>query len=141
MEDLIKGIYHDALTLGACNKITGHEDMDGIIKVLFSPQGREFCMKHQFPSKEVFRKFLKYHPERYGVYIDAGKIELVEPKDVYLIGNTRAVIRLENTESHRICVMHGARASVHAGGFSVVRVECDKDSTSSVHRTGRARVL
>lgn len=141
MESLIKQIHADALALGACDKIKGNEDLDGIIKVLFSPQGREFCIKHQFPSKSVFRKFIKYNPEKHGVYIDAGKIQLVEPENVFLIGNTRATIRVSKTESHKICLMHGAHADIHAGGFSVVKVEKDKDSTAEIHQAGRAVVL
>ena len=138
---LIEQISEDAHYLGACDKITGSEDLEGIVRLLFSPQGREFCIKNQFPSMEVFRKFIKYHPDRYGVYIDAGRIDLVEPKDVFIVGNTTATIHIEATASHRICVMHGGSVSVYAGGYSVAKIECDAESASIVHRTGRARVL
>ena len=141
MKDLIKQIHSDALTLGACDKITGQEDLNGIIRLLFSPQGRGFCIKHQFPSRKVFRQFLKYHPEKHGVYIDAGKITLDEPKNVYLVGKTTATITFEETEGHNVCLMHGARAVIHAGGYSVVNIKKDVDSTAEIHRTGRARVL
>jgi hypothetical protein len=141
MEGLIKGIYEDAQKLGACDKFTGLEDMEGITKLLHSPHGEEFCMKHRFPSRRVFRKFLKYNPEKYGIYIDAGRIELREPKDVYLIGNTNATIHFEEVEGHRVRLLHGAKAAINAGGFSVVRVLADEDSTYEIKKSGRARVL
>ena len=141
MEKLIKRIHTDALSLGACDKFTGLENMEEITKLLHSPHGEEFCMKHRFPSKKVFREFLKYSPEKYGIYIDAGRIELTEPKDVYLIGNTRATIHFEETEGHRVRLLHGAMATIHAGGWSVVRVLSDEDSKCEVNQSGRARIL
>lgn len=31
---------------------------------------------YNFPNIATFRRFKKYHPERYGVYIDSGEISL-----------------------------------------------------------------
>ena len=141
MKELIKRIHTDALTLGACDKFTGLENMEEIVRLLQSPQGEEFCMKHRFPSRRVFREFLKYKPDEYGVYIDAGRIELTEPKDVYLIGRTKATIHFEETEGHRVRLLHGAEATIHAGGWSVVRVLADDSSKCEIKKSGRARVL
>lgn len=141
MKALIESIYWDALGLGACNKFTGREDMDGIVRLLFSPQGREFCIKNRFPSRQTFRKFLKYNPELHGVYIDAGRVILKEPKNVFLVGRTQATIHFEDIENHNVCLLHGAKATIYAGGRSVVRIESDDASKCNVIKTGRAVVI
>ena len=64
--------YEMARKLGACQMFTGEESMEEMIRLMFSPQGAEFLTTYNFPDIATFRKFKKYHPERFGVYIDCG---------------------------------------------------------------------
>lgn len=139
--ELIEQISNDAHLLGACDKITGRENISEIVSLLFSPQGMEFCVANKFPSLDVFSAFKKHGVDKKGVYINEGKITLSEPKDVCIVGRTNATINLSETNSHRICILHGAEVTINADGYSVTKVECDSDSTFVVNKKGRARVL
>jgi predicted transcriptional regulator of viral defense system len=79
------------------------------------------------------------------VYIDAGEFGLIEPqpRNVFLIGDTRATIRCSETQLYRVFVMHGAKATINASGFAVVKTEIDRDKHSniSISTYGHSRAL
>ena len=101
-----------------------------MISLMFSAQGAEFLTTYGFPDIETFRMFKKYHPERFGVYIDCGKINLLGVQRAFLVGNTQAEIKCDETALYRIILMHGASAEIEASGYSVVKIE--KDGVSEV---------
>lgn len=141
MKKLVQQIYKQAHQLGACNKFTGKETLEQLVQLLFSPQGIEFCLTNNFPDLATLRKFKKYHPERLGVYIDCGTITLQEPQAAFLIGNTTATVKCQQTARKRLYLMHGANAHVEAGGFTVVRVEKDNNSQVTTNTSGNAKIL
>ena len=75
MKDIhnIEEIRISALRGGACRKVMRIHDFPELIKLMFTPQGIEFCQDHNFPSVEVFRKN-RDSLEGLGVYVDAGNI-------------------------------------------------------------------
>ena len=66
---------------------------------MFSPQGAEFLTTYNFPDIATFRKFKKYHPERFGVYIDCGEIAISDAKNVFLVGNTTARLKYMSSKN------------------------------------------
>ena len=116
--------------LNVCNMFKGTESMEEMIPLMFSAQGAEFLTTYGFPDIETFRMFKKYHPERFGVYIDCGKINLSGVQRAFLVGNTQAEIKCDETALYRIILMHGASAEIEASGYSVVKIE--KDGVSEV---------
>ena len=133
--------YEMARKLGACQIFTGEESMEEMINLMFSPQGAEFLTTYNFPDIATFRKFKKYHPEKFGVYIDCGKIAISEPKKAFLVGNTIATIKCEETAGNRIIAMCGATATIYASGYSVVKIEKDSQSKVSYTINDHAKVL
>ena len=133
--------YDMAEKLGACSMFTGNEDLEELVKLMFTPRGVEFMTKYNFPDLETFRKFKKYHPERFGVYIDCGKISLTEIRRAFLVGNTSATANYRETAGNRLYLMHGATASVTASGYSVVKVEKDASSNIDCSINDHAKVL
>lgn len=138
---MIQQIYKQANKLGACDKFSGNETLEQLVQLMFSPQGVEFCMTNNFPDIATLRKFKRYHPERLGVYIDCGEITLQEPQAAFLIGNTTATVKCQQTARKRLYLMHGANAHVLAGGFTVVRVEKDTTSQVTVQANDNAKIL
>lgn len=135
---------HDSVLahrLGACRMFTGEEDLEALIALMFTPQGTEFLTTYGFPDINTFRSFLPYHPERFGVYIDCGEVELEDADKVFLVGNTQARLRYTAAQSNRIVVMCGAIAEVDASGYSVVKIDADNVSQVDAIKTGHARVL
>lgn len=136
-----KANFEMANKLAICSMFHGDEDLESLIKLMFSPQGAEFLTTYGFPDIAIFRKFKKYHPEKYGVYIDCGEIEISEPKKAFVVGNTLATIKCRETAGNRIILMCGAKATVIASGYSVVKIEKDESSDISVIKQDHAKVL
>lgn len=135
------GQYEMAAKLEACDMFKGDETLEELIGLMFSPRGIEFLTTYNFPSLATFRRFKKYHPERFGVYIDCGKISLSEARKVFLIGDTTAELKYRETAGNRLFLMCGAKASVAASGYAVVKVEKDKDSEVSYIVQDNAKIL
>ena len=130
-----------AAKLEACDMFKGDETLEELIGLMFSPRGVEFMTAYNFPDIATFRRFKKYHPERYGVYIDSGKISLSEARKIFLIGDTVAELKYRQTAGNRLFLMCGAKASVIASGYSVVKVEKDKESEVSYIVQDNAKIL
>ena len=126
---------------GVCDTFKGTEDMESLVRLLTSPRGAGFCIRHRFPNLAVFRLFKPFSPERYGVYIDAGEITLRNPKKAVLVGRTSAVVECDTPERHGIWLMPGAKAVVNASGWAVVKLEASAGCQAIRNVTGNAAIL
>ena len=133
--------YEMARKLEACKMFTGEESMEEMINLMFSPQGAEFLTANNFPDIATFRRFKKYHPEQFGVYIDAGEISLSEARKVFLVGNTTARLKYAQTQGNRLILMCGATARIEASGYCVLKIEKDNKSNVEVNVSGHAKVM
>lgn len=161
MNELIKSIYADwlraksraqhrcehtgrtdiAAKIAACEVFTGNETLPELIDLIFSPQGIEFMTTFGFPDIKTFRRFIPYHPEQYGVFIDAQNIACNDRERVYLIGNTSARLQYARTQKNTVILMHGARAEVDAAGYAVVKIERDSSSRVHINKLNHAIVI
>lgn len=123
------GRHEVARKLASCKMFAGYEDLEDIVRLIFSPQGIEFMTSFDFPNIDTFRKFKPYNPERFGVYIDSGHISLSEARNVFLVGDTTAELKYHQTAQNRVHLMCGARATLIASGYSIVKVESDRHSS------------
>lgn len=129
-----------AQKLADCKMFKGTEDLGELAELMFTPQGIEFMIQYNFPDLATFRKFKKYHPERFNVYIDCGKIVLNEPNRAFLVGNTFASVQCSEKITC-IVLMHGARAYINASGYSLVKIDCDAESEVIYNKRDHARIL
>lgn len=117
-----------AKKISVCNMFSGEETLEELVELVFTPQGREFMSRFDFPTLSIFRQFKKYDLQQYGIYIDAGDITLEEVRRVLLVGKTTATLKYSQTEANTVCALHGATALIEASGYSVVNVEIDRHS-------------
>ena len=130
-------MYRQGVALGACGSFTEAMSIRQIVDMLFTPQGVEFCIKRGFPTLEMFRRLGAVEDTKpLGVYIDCG-----DTQRAFLVGNTRARITYTETQRNGLYMMHGAKATVIAGGYSVTCIECDKRSRVHVEKSGNAVTL
>lgn len=140
---MIKKITQAAAALGACSKSAEATDWRSLAWLLFSPQGREFCEKHQFPTVPMWSAIKREcDAEKYGVYIDAGYIHVHNRENVAVVGQTHATLHFNAPDkAHRVIVMHGASATIKLRNYAVANVvkvgtdtdvTIDKDETSVV---------
>ncbi len=129
-------IKQEALKRGACNSLKSIKTLEGIIKLLFSSQGREFCQRTYYPSLDHLQEFKHVYSELPGVYIDAG--EVVSSDTLSLVaGDTGLMLKCETpTYLFKTIVMHGASVKIQASNYAVVtvtniggHVEVDADDT------------
>lgn len=137
----LQGELRMAQLLRECRMFRGDETLEELVALMFSPRGIEFLTRFHFPSLTTFRKFLRYKPERLGVYIDAGKIALTDTERAFLVGNTTAYIKYGKTALNRLYMMHGAMANITAKGFSVVKVERDNSTSVKINIEDNAKIL
>lgn len=106
---------------GACAGSSKASDWKSGAWLLFSPQGREFIKENRYPTLDLWREMGDMRD--YGVYVDAGDINLEGAKDVCLVGNTHANIYVSSPDIlHHIIVMYGATATLIMRNYAVASV-------------------
>jgi len=100
----------------------GDEDLEGLVALFNSIEGRLFCARVGFPTIEEIRQLDKQELLKYGVYLDAGDVELVNADNVIIAGKTRAFLHYSEPNSYNVNVQYGAFAEIHASGYAVIDV-------------------
>lgn len=137
-----RALFNLAEKYRECSMFKGNETLEQIISLYKSPRGLEFCMGYHFPSIETLRLFKNGHPERFGVYIDAGEVILNNPvQKILLIGNTTGKITCTETRRYEIALLHGASATFNADGWSVVAIEAETGCGIIKNSQGNAIIL
>lgn len=137
----IQNIKSDALSIGACDKIGKVVDYKSLVNLFFSPQGREFCEEHNYPSLDMFREISNdVKPHR--VFVDAGRIEAYNEPYIALVGDTHAKIKIHGVDClYHVILMHGATAEIEASHYAVAQiinisggeVAIHNDKTTKIH--------
>lgn len=118
----VQEIKKMALELGACELIESADSVASLIALMKTPQGREFCKKHDFPTLDILRQY-KAELVALNVFVDAGKIAVDNKDNVVIVGETDAVFRYTSTDKpYHAMVMHGAKAKVIAYGYSLCQI-------------------
>lgn len=139
--DIAKIVTEGIKAHRACNIFVGGS-VEQLAKELFTAQGIEFVLNTHYPGLREFQKLQESKDlKQYGIYVDCGNIELSDENAVCLIGNTNAIVKCSKTEAYRVYTLNGARAYIHASGYSVVRVEKDDGSVVDSNVTDNAVML
>lgn len=138
----LSGNMDMAEKLASCDMFRGDESLAEIVQLFTSPQGIEFCLAAHFPTLSTLRLFKRFDVERWGVYIDAGEIDLDNPRRVVLIGHTTARINYtENKTLHNLTLLRGASAVVNASGWAVIGITTERGCGLTKNVTGNAIIL
>lgn len=142
---LIKELLDGASALGACRKTDGVDTLDKLVELYTSPQGREFCAKHNYPSREQWSRIAEHWSReelrKRNIYVDEPTVQCVSnPGTVVAAGaKTCLHVSLDGADnSHRIIAVRGAKVTICAENYAVYEVINDgtadiaitKDSTA-----------
>lgn len=143
-DSLIKTAY----SLGACSRLTNNMQDEELAKLLFTPQGREFCVTNDFPKSQD----INHVPDNILILnrIFKGKSGLLfhNPVNVCLV-NSDAEIKIKKPEIlHHIVLLDKSCLKLIATNHCVVSVdvsrssyvEIEEDSSSSVYVHGPGKV-
>lgn len=138
----IDNILMQAIGLGACNKSNGVTDWKTLVWLFFTPQGYEFCEKNNYPTIEMFRE-IKEDVEGFNVFVDAGTQKRINDTCVALIGpHTKGELCYDdNTKTHKVIVMHGAKVDIVARNYAVVRLINIGDNEVRIHKDKTSIIL
>lgn len=100
----------------------GSEDVEGLVKLFNSLQGRLFFLRTKWPTLEDVRKLKMYDLTKYGAYLDEGDVELTEPDDIIVAGSTSMTLYYTEPKLHCVNVQYGANVTIHAVGYAIVDV-------------------
>ena len=136
----IDNIKAKALRIGACDLVSDVEDFASLAKLFFSPQGREFCERHNFPTMTLARR-IKTKIKPYDIYVDAGEMTSTKHR-IALIGNTHAKVVAKGTEAvYMIILMHGATVEIDASNYAVIKVINISGGEVAIHKDNTTRLL
>lgn len=131
--------------LGACNLKEEVDSLESALRMMFTPQGREFCVNTGFPTIEFLREHKEELKAMPGVYIDCGNITIQSPDsntpNQFISGNSQAILRISKpTILHHVIVAHNASLTLHAGEYAVVTVTVIWECDVNVINDGTAKV-
>lgn len=139
-KEIIKEVCDNARKLGACRLIDTINDIEILSKYIFTPQGLEFCIIHEFPALFVLQQH-KEIIEKYGYFVDCGNISRSNDVNIVIAGDTCGELTFDDpTCLHKIILMHGARVKINASNYVVLQVyqigkchlEINKDQTAII---------
>lgn len=134
----VSEILSNAVKLGACEASGKATDWKSLAWLFFSPQGVEFCNKHNYPSLDVFRQ-MDGVISSLGVYVD--KSCNATNMNVALVGESQSELHFSGTDNpYKVILMHGAKAKIYAGMYAVVKIE-NISGEYEVFNDGTATIL
>lgn len=132
--------------LGACSLKGEVDSLESAIRMMFTPQGREFCIKTGFPTLDFLRKHKAELNAIPGVFIDCGNITLHSLDSQYpnllISGLTRASIHISKpTHLHKIIVAHNAKLTLNAADHAVVTITKIGEAEIEIINDGTAKII
>ena len=136
---VINDIKKSALALGACGKVESINSIEEAVKLLMTPQGREFALKTGFPTPETWREHAHRAKEIHEVYLDLKNV-LVINQDCVCVGDSAISVELDNPDKlYHVIAMHGAEVEINASNYAVVTVT-SINATVRITNDGTAKV-
>lgn len=141
MEELKKYLTR----LGACRLAGEADSIESALSLMFTPQGREFCIMTGFPTLEFLRRHKEELAALPGVYLDCGciSIQSITPSTPHLLIAGSATVSVNISQPsllHKIIVAHSASLRLSAGGHAVATVGIVGDAALEVTDDGTAKV-
>lgn len=125
-DELVRNVKEQVKALNPCGKFSGEEDLQGLCRLLMSPQGFEFCTDKRYPTMPILQEFKAAGVERYGVYIDSDEeITMTDGQRICVAGHSNMVIHCGGHGLYRIYGMKNASFDIKAYGWAVVKIITD----------------
>lgn len=138
---MIQELLDGATALGACRKTDGIDTLDKLVALYESPQGREFCAKHNYPSREQWTKISQYWSKdelhRRHIYINEPEpLALYNPGTAVSVGTCLHATFSGADRTQRLIALHGTKATICANNYAVFAVESDNTTDVTISKDG-----
>lgn len=119
--EAIREIITSANHLGACELLEGITTLEGLIELMFSPQGIEFCTSNHFPTLQQWRALsLIVDLTIHDIYVDKPHVQLSNPTRCVIVGDSSAVIHYDTLARQTLLCFHSPSVEVVASGWAVL---------------------
>lgn len=106
--------------LGACDLKSEVDSLESAIRMMFTPQGREFCIKTGFPTLDFLRKHKNELVSNRRMLIDA-TAKTIDEHEICAAGDSVVTFYADKPDAiYKAIAMHGATIIVRASGYAVV---------------------
>lgn len=144
--EFVKELVLGAKSLGACSLADDVTNVREVFDTIFSPQGREFCKKYNYPTLNQWRGLRAFSERSECVLlVDAGSVDVghTDETNIAVMGDTNATLTFTRPDKiHRVFVAHGAKVSVHANDYAVVLIITpDSRYNVNAHTDGKGIIL
>lgn len=136
-------IRESATGMGACEKGKKAQGEE-IAKIAFTPQGMEFCCRHDFPKESDIKDIPGEEQERQGFFCrktDGGRVRIeTDRTDICILGDCDAeVVCSREDKLYHILVLDRARVKVIMQGYSVASIYCGASAEAEAITTDNSR--
>lgn len=140
--DIVRHIFLEAKRFRPCKLFKGNETLEELMGLFLTPQGIEFCIVNNFPSRDILSRLKEYHLVRMGIHIDGGKKRLKNARLVVLAGDCNYTLEYDTLDYPcKVVLLHGARAEIKASGYAVVKIEKQAGCECIIYKSDNAIVM
>lgn len=131
--------------LGACNLKDDVDSLESAVRMMFTPQGREFCIKTGFPTLDFLRRHKDGLNTIPGVFIDEGRIDPssipANVTNILISGDTKAYLYVSKPiHLYKIIVAHSAKLDLLAEDFAVATITEIGEVQTEISNDGTAKI-
>jgi len=140
MEIDIKELKNYLRSQGACELIDDKTDVAGLVEVMRSGAGIEYCCNSEWAMGEVFGRVGRDVCRRYGVYHGEAFVSFKNKPFVVVSGGS-AILRYDSVDCPFVVVVIGrAKVKGVAEGYAVVGLHCSKRAEVEIIKKDFAKV-
>lgn len=135
-------LLSEAIKQGLCQ--TWQDSWNGEFSALMGmyKKGIDFCIKNDYPSLDILRRYLKGKTEDYNIFIDSETEVEVYNDTIVALGDSKLNIWVADYGVVSLYLLHNANVSVFCGEHSIVSIETYNDSKLRVQSpSGKASVF
>lgn len=103
-------------------------------------EGIDFCLEHDFPSKEYLKEKGEGVIEKYGIHIDS-EVKSRNARNMVLLGDCHAHCVYDTYTVGQLFVKHSTVATVEASDSAYLVIDCFDNSVVNVVASGFSKVL
>ncbi|QEL01587.1 hypothetical protein FKG96_12475 [Olivibacter sp. LS-1] len=138
----IKELAKEAQKKGICSpgmkKILQSNDKEALLNYYI--EGLDFCMEHDFPSKDYLKTQGGDLLALKGIYIDED-IAPVNNRMLVLLGKCKVHVVANEYSVMDVFVKHDSTVQLYANDHSFVRVDCFDTVNVRIHASGNAKIV
>lgn len=103
-------------------------------------RGMDFCVKHDYPSLEILRRYLKGKTEEYNIFIDSREEVTLFSDTAVVLGDSKLRIWIADYGVLNLYLRHESEVDIFCAPHSIVSVETYENSVLKVHNARKVSV-